>query len=399
MTNGPSFRSDRYAMIKELIKTEEKKVKYIELIYDLIFVYIIGRNNSLLHNIEDGFIPVTTYMTYILTTLIVLQVWYFTTLFLNRYGTDHVIEYIGLFINMYLLYYMADSTHASWQDQYTQYNVAWALILINMAVQYFARLRRCKHNRPLLRRNIIFHISLLLGQAVIVLASIPVFQATGLTLSPAAMVLGVIAVLIFGGRFTRNVPVDFAHLSERVMLYVVFTFGEMIIAVSGYFTGGLDLRSIYFSLMGFLIVVGLFVTYGYYYDHIIDRERTTGGTAYMMVHILLITMLNNITAALEFMREPEVDEVKKNTFLVVSFILYFAFLFLTLPFAKSYHKPKLSFMLTAGGLTAVFVVMMAAFYRDSVVSIAATVVYIYSMFITNVVFGRKATKEHKMVNG
>ncbi len=27
---------------------DEKKVEYIELIYDLIFVYLIGRNNSLL---------------------------------------------------------------------------------------------------------------------------------------------------------------------------------------------------------------------------------------------------------------------------------------------------------------------------------------------------------------
>ena len=32
------------------IDSKEKKVEYIELIYDLIFVYIIGRNNSLLHH-------------------------------------------------------------------------------------------------------------------------------------------------------------------------------------------------------------------------------------------------------------------------------------------------------------------------------------------------------------
>lgn len=36
-------------MVLDFLKKEEKKVEYIELIYDLIFVYIIGRNNSLLH--------------------------------------------------------------------------------------------------------------------------------------------------------------------------------------------------------------------------------------------------------------------------------------------------------------------------------------------------------------
>ena len=32
-------------MISELLEPKEKKVEYVELIYDLIFVYIIGRNN------------------------------------------------------------------------------------------------------------------------------------------------------------------------------------------------------------------------------------------------------------------------------------------------------------------------------------------------------------------
>ena len=43
-------------MFADIFKKEEKKVEYIELIYDLIFVYIIGRNNSLISSVEHGFI-------------------------------------------------------------------------------------------------------------------------------------------------------------------------------------------------------------------------------------------------------------------------------------------------------------------------------------------------------
>ena len=32
-------------------------------------------------------------------------------------------------------------------------------------------------------------------------------------------------------------------------------------------------RYIYFSLMAFLIVAGLFLSYGLFYDHLLDRER------------------------------------------------------------------------------------------------------------------------------
>ena len=41
-------------MIQQLLQPKEKKVEYVELIYDLIFVYVVGRNNALLHIFENG---------------------------------------------------------------------------------------------------------------------------------------------------------------------------------------------------------------------------------------------------------------------------------------------------------------------------------------------------------
>ena len=380
-------------MIKEILNREEKKVEYIELIYDLIFVYILGRSNGLLHHIEDGFITADTYFTFILTTLIILQIWFFTTLFINRYGANGAAEYAGLFVSMYLLYYMAQGTGHDWREHYTQFNLAWALILLNLAAQYLLKLIKCPGKQPLLRRHIMFYMILLTAEAALVLISIPVFNSTGLGLSPIAMAAGTLIVVTVGVPINRSVPVDFPHLSERVMLYVVFTFGEMIISIASYFEGGLEFNSIYFSLMGFLIVAGLFFIYGYFYDRVIDREYTGDGTAYMLIHILLLTMLNNITVALEYMREPQVSEVPKNAFLVASFVLYFAFLFLALRYAKKRYEPKLSFFAVTGGLTAGFVVMMAMFYRNSMVSIAATVIYIYAMLMTNVIYGKRAEKK------
>ena len=385
-------------MLKELLNHKEKKVEYIELIYDLMFVYILRRNCSLLHHIEDGFIPLQTYLTGIVIILTVLQIWYYTTAFINRYGTNSIAEYVMLFINMFLLYYMADTADASWQDQYTQFCVAWALILINIAVQYCLKLRSDAGRNPLFRKHILFSVCLLAGEAVIVLISVPVFRATGLTLAPVAMAAGVQAVLTAGRRVASSVPADFGHLSERVMLFVVLTFGEMIISLSDYFSGAITFRSVYFALMGFLIVAGLFFTYGYCYDHIIDREKVTPGIGYVMVHILLVTVMTNITVALELMREPEADEAKKVVFLVISFILFFVFLFLLLPYAKPYHKPSRAFLLIIGALTAAFAVLMAALYRDNVASIAVSAGYIYSMFTATVVIGVKASRKNAAMN-
>ena len=71
-------------------KNEEKKVEYIELVYYLIFVYIIGRNNLILHNTEGGFVSVTTFLAYVLSTLAIIQIWNFSTFYINMFGKNSI---------------------------------------------------------------------------------------------------------------------------------------------------------------------------------------------------------------------------------------------------------------------------------------------------------------------
>ena len=79
---------------------EEKKVEYLELIYDLIFVYIIGRNNSLLHNVENGFVGGSMFLVYVVCTLAIIQIWNFSTFYINMHGRNGLRDHIALFVNM-----------------------------------------------------------------------------------------------------------------------------------------------------------------------------------------------------------------------------------------------------------------------------------------------------------
>lgn len=379
-------------MFQTLFSKEEKKVEYIELIYDLIFVYIVGRNNSLLHTAAGGFIPPAAYLTYIITTMIALQIWYFSVLFINRYGSNRLIEHIGLFINMFLLYYMADATRASWQESYLKYNIAWGLILINLAVQYLIRLRRCEQCDLRHPAYIRFQIFFLLAQAGIVFLSIPVYLTTGFPASPFALLFGLIAAVLYN-RSSRLMEVDFAHMSERVMLYVVFTFGEMIISIAVYFETGFSLTGFFYSLMAFLIVVGLFFIYGYFYNNVIDRERVTAGAGYMFLHIFLITALNNLTVSLEFMREPAIDLAAKTFFLVVSFLIYFFFLFLLQRYAKCGSRPTRRFTALFFLLSGIFVLLMRLFGANSIAGMTICVSFIYGMLALFLLRGRQIRKK------
>ena len=88
----------------------EKKVEYVELIYDLIFVYIIGRNNSLLHSFSNGSIEPGAFMAYVMTTLAIIQIWNYSTYYINIYGKYSFREHVFLFVNMFLLYFVGEGT-------------------------------------------------------------------------------------------------------------------------------------------------------------------------------------------------------------------------------------------------------------------------------------------------
>ena len=375
-------------MIEQLFESKEKKVEYIELIYDLIFVYIIGRNNALLHIFENGFVAWPAFFAYILTTLAVIQIWNYSTYYINIYGRHSVREHVFLFVNMFLLYFVGEGTRADWQGFHTQYHVAWALILINIGVQYLIELRH--HEEGANQKQIIRMAVILFVEALLVLADIPLYQTTQTTwFSLIAIIFGVVAVLAFGQR-SSGTFVDFSHLSERAMLYVVFTFGEMIIAIASYFNGEFSLRSTYFALMAFLIIVGLFVSYGVFYDHILDRDKQTNGLSYMILHLFMIFALNNITNGLEFMREEEVRVLPKTLFLTVSFLMFFALLFaLGGRHAKAKCFRYKLFCLQGALIGLVFAVLMFLFRNEMTVNIAISVVFVFALFGMIYWYGRK----------
>ncbi|MBQ8974658.1 MAG: low temperature requirement protein A [Oscillospiraceae bacterium] len=372
---------------------EEKKVEYLELVYDLIFVYIIGRNNSLLHNIENGFVSGQVFLAYVLCSLAVIQIWNYSTFYTNLHGENSVRDHRFMFLNMYLLYYIGEGVRVHWESFQLQFHMAWALILINIGVQYL--LEQKHHRGDAEEEKAVKSMSaVLFAQAAIVLLAIPVYNHTGISIEGAAILFGIVATWVLSGKH-KALTVDFAHLTERAMLYVVFTFGEMIIAVASYFKGGLTVSSFYFFTMSFLIVVGLFLCYELLYDHIIDRQMKTSGLSYIMIHIFLVFGLNIITTSLEFMRDIEVNLWSKLLLLMGAFLLFFICLFLLLGYAKPEMKRCTRFVVRSAVISVVFVGVMILLRENMYLNVLITVLYVLAQLLMLNNFRRQ--KENIMI--
>ena len=375
-----------------MIGKDEKKVEYLELIYDLIFVYVIGKNNSLLHNFDNGFVAPANFVAYALCTLAIIQIWNFTTFYINLFGRNSFRDHVFLCINMYLMYFIGESTRTDWTGYQAEYHIAWGLILINIGIQYMIELRN--HKMDVWNRGMIKKMAAtLFVEAAVVLISANFNPDASAIASFVAIFTGII--MTFYGRVkSASQTIDFSHLTERAMLYVVFTFGEMIIGLAGYFSGdgSFELNTIYYSLMAFLIVVGLFLSYGTIYDHIIDREREDSGMFFMMIHIFIIFALNNITNSLEFMREEEVAILPKVLFIVLSIVGYYVFLLSTRLYAKrrcAINKAVMTRMLL---LTAVFVAVMIVIRSVMAVNIFVSVVYVFLIYREVYIAGKKTSE-------
>ena len=177
------------------IENSEKKVEYIELIYDLIFVYMTGRNNQIIHTFETGFVARGAFMTYVLSTLAIIQIWNFTTFYINMFGRNSVRDHIFLFVNMYLLYFIGQGTRNDWQAFQTQYHIAWGLILLNIGLQYCIELRN--HKKKCWNRDIIIRMAAtLFTEAVLVFVAVIPNTTLGIIFSIAAIFSGIILTAI-----------------------------------------------------------------------------------------------------------------------------------------------------------------------------------------------------------
>lgn len=376
-----------------IFSREEKKVEYLELIYDLIFVYMIGRDNSLLESMENGFIAPGAFIAFIICTLSIIQIWNFTTFYINMFGRNGLRDHIFLLINMYLMYFIGESTRTNASAYIMEYHVAWGLILANVGLQYLLELRNHKTdvwNLDLIRRMsmaLFFEAGLVFFSGFLPMIPSQIF-------SSVAICSGIF-LTFFGRAVSVGGQVDFMHLTERAMLYVVFTFGEMVIAIAGYFRahGKFDPIVIFYSLMTFLIAVGLFLSYEIVYDYLVNREGQYSGMIYMMIHIFIIFALDNVTVAFEFMREDEIELFPKIMMMTFALVAYFLFLFLLGGHFRIKCHLDRGFIAKMTLLSAGFIFLMILVRRKIVVNLVLSVIYVFAVFL--VLYRLKAVQDEK----
>lgn len=334
-------------MLKKLF-SPARGVSNIELFYDLIFVYCISVVTGVLHHPEGGFFDAETYALYAVDMLTILQIWFFTTFLQNRYGDGGAFDNVCLFINMFLLFFMASCVGESWQGNMFTWNLVWAFALIDLLVHW--GIKRFRYtNLDDVDKRIMDRTMVVLGvQAIIVLVAAFLPWEIGQWVSLAAFAFGWLA-FAQGGRLATK-PARFDHLAERCALLVIVTFGETIVGIAGYMAGDVNIA---FALLVFALVVGLFLVYFFEHDYMLDHHRKDPGIGFMLLTAWLVFVVGNITVALEYLPEEDILLFPKSVYLAAGLCAYLLSSFIMF----RYNKPQ---FLVTGALVASRVAACAA---------------------------------------
>lgn len=170
-------------------------------------------------------------------------------------------------------------------------------------------------------------------------------------------------------RDEQMTPLNFPHLVERLSLLVIITFGEMIIGIAPYFTR--HTLSIWTVLI-FLIVANLFMTYIVEIDHLIDdeQEEATGNRA-IYFHYFIFFGLSFTTVSLSFLENSQAN------YTFTTLVLYLGIGLLLLGTLLLNHYNKASHLLTKS----VIVKMALCYGIGLVVSLAFPQMGCYGLMI------------------
>lgn len=360
-----------------------KKVSLIELFYDLIFVYMISCATELLHHLHHGIISVNSIVIFALVIIVFINSWMVQTVFTNRYGESSWIDIIFYFLSMMVLLYMTNAFEETNINHLGIFFIAAGLLSLLLMLQYLVVfIKSINDNDKRISKIFVF---ILAFRAITLLIG-------GLINNNVGSLIAVIGVIIswllpgFTGKYTKQHPIIFSHLLERLTLLIIITFGETIIGIADYF------KPVTFSIVSvivFLIVASLFFSYIVEFDHLIE-ENQEGATGNWLIylHYFILFGLSLVTVAFKYLNENSSNYNFSIACLYLGILLVYVGIFL----AKNYNKKDGQFSIKS--ISLILILLLIGFILTFIVP--KTIMLVETLIILASITGILASKVNNL---
>ncbi|MDQ0971220.1 low temperature requirement protein LtrA [Neobacillus niacini] len=292
---------------------EEKKVTWLELFYDLLFVAAVAAATHVLLHVEDGHIHTEYLVKFVLIFIPIWWAWVGQTIFINRFGKDLFHQRIFLILQMFFVLIMTSSLSVDFDSYYLSFLIGYIGLRAVTAIQYLIvqRIETGVRKQAALFFGRYFWIG-------IVISLLSVFFDSWVRY--AVLYTGIlidIIVPVLGRKCLEKVPTNTAHLLERFGLFTIILFGEALISTLAIIqpTKG-NWNSIGFAVISFILIISMWWQYFDNMEKKLDKSLQTSGQIIIYGHLFILMSLSMIAASIRLLFLHEVH---------YSFIIFFAF--------------------------------------------------------------------------
>lgn len=315
------------------MKIKEKKVEQIELFYDLIFVYAISQLTSLISEPINNTIPINNFLTYLITSFVILQAWLYFTNYVNRYGEWKIHDYILACINMIAAIYMTNTIGTNWISMAQPFNISMLIMLLTVVILYTVQAHK-EHSMKGAAGNSIT--ILLIVCTIYIIALIFIL----LNLTNYALLINIIAVItgaflpfFLKGSFDKSI-INFPHLVERFELLTIITFGEAIVGMTHFF----DVNNITpIPILIFLIIITMYGAYTIQIHNLVNHHRNERSLRLMFSHYFIVISINLVTVAIELIHYGINNHYIPSGIIITALIIFY----LSIMTNKEYYKDEI----------------------------------------------------------
>lgn len=310
-TSGTEHRSTSMA---------EKKVTWLELFYDLLFVAAVSKASHVLLHVETGTIPLEYLSKFILIFVPIWWAWVGQSVFVNRFGQDIFSHRIFLILQLFFVLIMTASLSVDFDQHYVPFLVGYVGLRAMTAIQYLT----VHKNEEDDRKSTAWY----LGSRFwigIVISSLSLFFDSWVRYAVlyAGITVDILLPLI-GRKYLVKSPINTHHLLERFSLFTLILLGESVVSIlavlqSSHWTW----QSILFALLTFLLIIAMWWQYFDNVEKKVDKSIETAGQTIIYGHLFIYISLSMIAASIQLLFLEQLDYTFMVFFIFGSVLLYF----------------------------------------------------------------------------
>jgi len=294
-------------------KVEEKKVTWLELFYDLLFVSAVTTSTHVLLHVENGLVHPEYLFKFVLMFIPIWWSWTGQTMFTNRFGKDHINQKVFMVLQMFFVLILVSSLSVDFDQYYFSFLIGYVGIRAITAIQYLRVLKLENGDRK--------KVAMYLGTRFwigIFISFLSLFFDSWLRYAVLyAGILVDVIVPILGRKYLVKAPINSSHLLERFALFTLILFGESVIStitilqpLSG------SWHAIFFSIITFIFIILIWLHYFHNIERKVNKHAKRAGQTIIYGHLFILMSLSMIAASIKLMYVNEVS---------YSYMIYFVF--------------------------------------------------------------------------